>query len=277
MTHPLVGAFGEEIASVLSALLGTPTTSDATAPPAAGDGWTIAIVAEPPAKGAWTVFIGNAGAAAIAADILGRTADEPAPGPAVGDTLREALGQALSALCQRDVARGATLRVGDLAAAAAPPAQDVLTTFTITCGAIAPPVSVTICGSVEVPAAHSAPAAPAASAGATAPQPAAAAVAAAAAAIGISPGAGSDRLDAILDIELPLIVRFGRTELPLRTLAHLGPGSLIDLGRSADDPVDLLVSNRVVARGEVVVVGGNYGVRVLDVVSPRERARSMEV
>ena len=57
----------------------------------------------------------------------------------------------------------------------------------------------------------------------------------------------------------------------------MGPGSLIDHGRSADDPVELLVSNRVVARGEVVVVGGNYGVRVLDVISPRSRMRSMEV
>lgn len=275
MTHPLVGAFGEELASVLSALLGTPATSDVTVPPAAGDGWTVAVAADPPARGAWTVFIGHAGAAAIAADILGLTADEPVPGPAVGDTLREALGQAVSALCLRDVARGATLRVGELASAAAPPVQDVLTTFTITCGAIATPVSVTVCGGIEVPTAHSGPAAPTTSAGATAPPPAA--VAAVAAMGGIPAAAGSDRLDAILDIELPLVVRFGRTELPLRTLAHLGPGSLIDLGRSADDPVDLLVSNRVVARGEVVVVGGNYGVRVLDVVSPRERARSMEV
>ena len=86
----------------------------------------------------------------------------------------------------------------------------------------------------------------------------------------------ADRIDVILDIDLPLIVRFGRTELPLRTLARMGPGSLIDLGRSADDPVDVLVSNRVVARGEVVIVGGNYGVRILDVVSPKERIRSME-
>jgi flagellar motor switch protein FliN/FliY len=271
MTHPLVGAFGEEIAGILSALLGTPTTSDATVPPATGEGWTIVVTAEAPAKGAWTVFIGNAGATAVATDILGLAADEAAPGPAVGETLREALGQAISALCQRDVARGATLRVGDPAVAAAPPAQDVLATFTITCGTIATPVSVTVCGGIEPPAGQTTMAAPTASVAAV-PQPMTAA--AAAAAMGIP--AGSDRLDAILDIELPLIVRFGRTELPLRTLAHLGPGSLIDLGRSADDPVDLLVSNRVVARGEVVVVGGNYGVRVLDVVSPRERARSME-
>jgi len=88
--------------------------------------------------------------------------------------------------------------------------------------------------------------------------------------------ARSRTLDVIMDIDLPLVVRFGRTELPLRTLTTLGPGSVIDLGRSPDDPVELLVSDRVVARGEVVVVAGNYGIRILDVVSPRDRARSLE-
>ena len=83
-------------------------------------------------------------------------------------------------------------------------------------------------------------------------------------------------LDVILDIDLPLVVRFGRTELPLRTLTTLGPGSVIDLGRAPDDPVEVLISNRVVARGEVVIVAGSYGVRVRDVVSPAERARSLE-
>jgi flagellar motor switch protein FliN/FliY len=71
-------------------------------------------------------------------------------------------------------------------------------------------------------------------------------------------------------------VRFGRTELPLKTLTRLSPGSVIDLGRSPDDPVEVLVSNRVVARGEVVIVSGSYGIRILDVVSQRERVRSME-
>jgi flagellar motor switch protein FliN/FliY len=85
-----------------------------------------------------------------------------------------------------------------------------------------------------------------------------------------------ERIGVILDIDLPLVVRFGRTELPLRALTRLGPGSVIDLGRSPDDPVDVLVSNRVVARGEVVVVGGSYGIRILDVVSQRERVRSVE-
>jgi flagellar motor switch protein FliN len=84
------------------------------------------------------------------------------------------------------------------------------------------------------------------------------------------------RIDVILDIDLPVIVRFGHTELPLRALTRLGPGSVIDLGRSPDDPVEIMVSDRVIARGEVVVVGGNYGIRILDVVSTSERMRSME-
>ena len=92
----------------------------------------------------------------------------------------------------------------------------------------------------------------------------------------LAPIAVSKTLDVILDIELPLVVRFGRTELPLRTLTSLGPGSVIDLGRLPDEPVDILISNRVVARGEVVIVSGNYGVRVRDVMSPAERTRSLE-
>lgn len=85
------------------------------------------------------------------------------------------------------------------------------------------------------------------------------------------------RIDVILDIDLPVVVRFGHTELPLRALTRLGPGSVIDLGRTPDDPAEVMVSDRVVARGEVVIVGGNYGIRILDVVSPSERMRSMEV
>jgi flagellar motor switch protein FliN/FliY len=84
------------------------------------------------------------------------------------------------------------------------------------------------------------------------------------------------RINVILDIDLPVVVRFGRTDLPLRTLTRLGPGSVIDLGRSPDEPVELMVSNRVVARGEVVIVGGNYGIRIIDVVSPSERMAWME-
>ena len=84
-------------------------------------------------------------------------------------------------------------------------------------------------------------------------------------------------LDVVLDIELPITVRFGETQMTLESLARLGPGSMIDLERSPDDPVDLLVNGHLVARGQVVVVSGCYGVRVNEVVSPADRLRSLEL
>lgn len=95
-----------------------------------------------------------------------------------------------------------------------------------------------------------------------------------------SPGRRADgshpaNLDVILDIDLPLSVRFGESEMALEALTKLGPGSVIDLRRSPDDPVDVLVNGRLVARGEVVVVAGNYGVRILEVVSAADRMRTM--
>jgi len=74
------------------------------------------------------------------------------------------------------------------------------------------------------------------------------------------------QLDVILDIDLPMVVRFGHTELTVEALTRIGEGSVIDLGRSPHEPVDLVVSGRLVARGEVVVVSGHYGVRVLELV-----------
>jgi flagellar motor switch protein FliN/FliY len=75
------------------------------------------------------------------------------------------------------------------------------------------------------------------------------------------------RLEAVLDVDLPLVVRFGVTSLPLRTLSGLGSGSVVDLNRAPEDPVDLLVGDRVIARGEVVVVDGQYGVRITELLT----------
>ena len=83
-------------------------------------------------------------------------------------------------------------------------------------------------------------------------------------------------MDVVLDMELPLVVRFGRTIMSLKALAALGPGSIVGMGRSPDDPVELLVSDQVIARGEVVIVGGNYGVRVTQLVGPADRAKGLE-
>lgn len=69
------------------------------------------------------------------------------------------------------------------------------------------------------------------------------------------------------DVEVPLSISFGKTQLPLRDVLKLGTGSIIELDRTISDPVDIVVNNRIVARGEVVVIDGNYGVRVTNLTS----------
>src|SRR5262245_5052173 len=92
----------------------------------------------------------------------------------------------------------------------------------------------------------------------------------------VSEPSSSQRLEAVLDVDLPLVVRFGRATMPLRALAVLGPGSVIDMGRSPDEPVELLVGDRLIARGEVVVVGGNYGVRITDMTGSQPFSSELE-
>lgn len=92
--------------------------------------------------------------------------------------------------------------------------------------------------------------------------------------LALSPHARQN-LEMLLDVDLELSVSFGHTTLMLQEVLKLSSGSIVELNRSASDPVELLVNDSVVARGEVVVVDGNYGIRITEVVSPRERIRSL--
>jgi flagellar motor switch protein FliN len=83
------------------------------------------------------------------------------------------------------------------------------------------------------------------------------------------------KIERLLDVEMNVTVRFGRSELPLRELVRFGVGSMIELNRSVDEPVELLVNNYPFARGEVVVIDGYYGVRVTEIGSPEERSRTI--
>jgi len=78
-------------------------------------------------------------------------------------------------------------------------------------------------------------------------------------------------LDLLLDIRLQLTAELGRREMTIREALSLGPGSVLELDKIAGEPVDLLVNNKLIARGEVVVIDENFGVRVTEVVSPEER------
>lgn len=73
------------------------------------------------------------------------------------------------------------------------------------------------------------------------------------------------KLDLLMDVELAITLRFGSRRLLLREVLDLTPGAVVDLDRQVEEPVDVLVDGRLVARGEVVVMDGNYGVRITEV------------
>jgi len=86
---------------------------------------------------------------------------------------------------------------------------------------------------------------------------------------------GNWNIDLLLDVELPVRVSFGKTEMQLRDVFKLGAGSVIELDKSVNDPVAVIVNNKTIAKGEVVMVDGNYGVRILEVESTADRIRSL--
>ena len=82
-------------------------------------------------------------------------------------------------------------------------------------------------------------------------------------------------LELLLDIELEASLRFGCREMPLGEILELGPGDVVQLDRHVADAVDLIVGDKIVARGEVVLVNGNFGLRVTEVAAPRKRLESI--
>ena len=85
----------------------------------------------------------------------------------------------------------------------------------------------------------------------------------------------SPGVELMLDVELEATLRFGCREMPLGEILELGPGDVVQLDRHVSDPVDLIVGDKIVARGEVVLVNGNFGLRVTEVAAPRKRLESI--
>lgn len=83
-------------------------------------------------------------------------------------------------------------------------------------------------------------------------------------------------IDLLLDVELPVALRFGKSEMPLGNILELGPGAVVELDQKILDPVELLVGGKVVAQGEVVVMDGHYALRVTEVLNPIERIESLQ-
>jgi flagellar motor switch protein FliN/FliY len=264
----LTRALVDELAAAMGALVGvpaqaTPSTSRIDA------AWGVRVTVGEPNPGTITVGLARQDSAQFARLILGE-ADDPSDA-AIVDMLQEVVGQAVGALRETAVGRGVLFCVETPGLLTARPDESPQFFQIALIPEFRPVIAVWSAFESTVTAAG---VVTEASAGAGRPFAGVAApddTRSAAAAAPVVPA----NLDVILDIDLPLSVRFGQTDLTLETLTRLGPGSVIDLGRSPDDPVDVLVNGRLVARAEVVVVDGNYGVRILEVVSAADRVRSL--
>jgi flagellar motor switch protein FliN/FliY len=82
-------------------------------------------------------------------------------------------------------------------------------------------------------------------------------------------------LDLVLDISLRAVARLGEVEMPISEILKLGPGSVIEINRLVEDPIDLLVNDKLVARGEVVTIDEKFALRVTEIISREDRIKSL--
>ncbi len=88
-----------------------------------------------------------------------------------------------------------------------------------------------------------------------------------------TPTATAGNLDFIQDVPLRVVVQLGTAKLLVRDLLQLGQGSVIELEKLAGEPMDVIIGDRLVAKGEVVVVNEKFGIRLTDIVSPVDRVK----
>jgi flagellar motor switch protein FliN/FliY len=82
--------------------------------------------------------------------------------------------------------------------------------------------------------------------------------------------AASPNLDVLLDVPVKLTVELGACHLPMRDVLHLNSGSVVQLDKVADTPVDLYVNQRRIARGEVVVIEDRFGIKITEILGPEK-------
>lgn len=252
----LIDGFVAELAAVVNAMLGAAITPKATngkgKAAKASDPWVVRVSATGAISKVLAVGFTRAAAGKLSARVMMMDSD-PADAE-IADTLKELVQQAIGALSLKPIAKGIDFTMQ----------ADVESATSALAGATG--FDLPVDGELNVQIAC------VMEEGEAIDEPVAAAPATGRA----MPKDVPENLDVILDIDLPLSVRFGHAELTLDALTKLGPGSLIELARLPDDPVELLVNGKLVARGEVVVVGGNYGVRVHEVVNVEQRIRTLE-
>jgi flagellar motor switch protein FliN len=88
-------------------------------------------------------------------------------------------------------------------------------------------------------------------------------------------GGPAKDIDFLLDIPLVVTVELGRTKMIINDLLQLGQGSVVELDKLAGEPMEILINQKLVARGEVVVVNEKFGIRLTDIISPTERLKQL--
>ncbi len=86
---------------------------------------------------------------------------------------------------------------------------------------------------------------------------------------------GSDNLEFILDLPLEISVELGRSRMQIRDLLQLGQGSIVELNKMAGEPAEIYVNNKLLAKGEVVVVNEKFGIRLSEIISPADRVKTL--
>ena len=254
----LVNELAQAVSTRFAGVMQSVVTPEAEAVPFDGTvtpGWLVPCELSGAATGTWYLAITNDDAGNLASRVLMKESASP---DEIGEALQELTAQAFSGIGQEAPFTGLAVTVGKPATAPVAPGAPA--------GSFA--CRLDEANTLQLGCSYAA--------GSTAPaRPAAAA--APVAAVDVAPVAEKmpDNLELILDIDMPLTVRFGEATVSIEALSKLGPGSLVELSRQPDDPVDVLINGRLVARGEVVVVAGNYGVRVTQVVSADERMRTL--
>lgn len=86
---------------------------------------------------------------------------------------------------------------------------------------------------------------------------------------------GSGNLDLVRDIQVTLTVELGRTDMVIQDILELTPGKVVELDRLAGEPLDIVVNGKLLAKGEVVVVDENFGIRITSIIDPRAREAAL--
>ncbi len=231
------------------ALAGEPALVESLPKPFTSGSFGFAAIISGDEEGRFAILLDSA---ILDAPLLGEGADQKA---GWGELLQETLNAAAGELLAKS---GKKCRVEKFEEA--PAESKVSRAFQLKSGEHAWTILVRDEVRAPKPAAAHEPARPSASPQASAP----------AAPPALSPG-----LELLLDVELEAALRFGCREMPLGEILDLGPGDVVQLDRHVSDPVDLIVGDKIVARGEVVLVNGNFGLRVTEVSAPRKRLESI--